>query len=182
MLSAGERTIGTFVLALDAAPRAIEIPAEKFQEYLLEERLVDMLMWRAGKGQEDAPGRERYSRNLKAILQIGPKLDDLAMKQLGQELEIVPLQHPYSVMPGGALQLMVLFQGKPLPGRAVMAANRYRSHIATKTIRTDSRGTVTFPMQRTGDWMFRLVHMEPATGDVDFRSYWASLTFSLPDR
>jgi hypothetical protein len=42
-------------------------------------------------------------------------------------------------------------------------------------------GRASFVISRAGDWMFRLVHIEPASGDVDFRSYWANLTFSLPD-
>ncbi|HSO00818.1 MAG TPA: DUF4198 domain-containing protein, partial [Candidatus Nanopelagicales bacterium] len=95
VLSAGARSMGTYVLALDAVPRAIEMPAEKFQDYLLEERLIDALMWRVGTGKEDAPGRERYSRHMKAIVQIGPRLDDVVTRPVGQDLEIVPLAHPY---------------------------------------------------------------------------------------
>jgi uncharacterized GH25 family protein len=50
-----------------------------------------------------------------------------------------------------------------------------------KTVRTDASGKATFAIARPGDWMFRLVHAEPTTGDVDWRTYWANLTFSLPD-
>lgn len=181
VLSPGGRTMGTFVLALDAAPKDIEIAAEKFQAYLLEERLVDALLWRAGAGKEDDPGRERYSRCMKAIVQIGPKLDPVATQATGQEIEIVPLAHPYSIAVGGALEVQVLFKGRPLAGRAITAANRFRTSVSKKTVRTDASGRASFVLSRAGDWMFRLVHIEPASGDVDYRSYWANLTFSLPD-
>jgi uncharacterized GH25 family protein len=180
-LKVSGKKAGTFVLALDAAPKDIEIAAEKFQGYLLEERLIDALMWRAGTGKEDSPGRERYSRSMKAILQVGPKLDVVATQPTGQDIEIVPMVHPYSLSAGSTLEVQVLFHGKPLAGRAITAANRYKSDISKKTARTDVNGKASFVIPRSGDWMFRLVHMEPASGDVDFRSYWANLTFSLPD-
>lgn len=181
VLNAGARTLGTFVLAIDAAPKDIEIAAEKFQAYLLEERLIDALLWRAGAGKEDDPGRERYSRSMKAIVQIGPKLDLVATQPTGQDIDIVPLAHPYSIPVGGTLEVQVLFKGRPLGGRAITAANRFRTHVTHKTVRTDASGKASFVISRAGDWMFRLVHIEPASGDVDFRSYWANMTFSFPD-
>jgi Domain of unknown function (DUF4198) len=182
VISAGAKAQGTFVLALDAAPRTIEIAAPKFQDYLLEERLIDMLLYRAGRGQEDAPGRERYTRFLKAVMQIGPRLDPVVTQPTGQDLEIVPLSHPYALVPGAILSVQVLFKGRPLAGRAVTAANRLRSDVVKKTLRTDANGKVNFPIGRVGDWMLRLIHMEPsAESDVEWRSYWANLTFSLPD-
>ena len=39
-----------------------------------------------------------------------------------------------------------------------------------------------FVVRRPGDWMLRLVHMERSDArDVDWRSWWANLTFSLPE-
>jgi len=152
--------------------------------YLLEERLVDALLLRAMGGNEDAPGRERYSRSLKAIVQVGSKLDAFVTQPTGAEMEIVPLAHPHGLTAGtgASLTVQVLFKGKPLVGRALMAANRFRRNITTKTLRTDTNGKATFPIGRTGDWMFRLVHIEPSADiDVDWRSYWTSLTFSLPE-
>ena len=94
---------GTSVLLLDTAPIDILLNAEKFQAYLFEEHLMDILVERAERREEDAPGRERYSRSLKAIVQVGTKLDELATRTLGQELEIVPLVNPYGISVGGKL-------------------------------------------------------------------------------
>lgn len=178
LLTATLPEAGSCAIALDSAPRSIELSADKFAAYLLEERLIDVLTLRAQAQQEDAPGRELYSRNLKLLLLAPGGLDVTA--PLGQELEVVPAVNPLQAT--GTLSLKVLFRGKPLPHRAVTAANRLRSALETQTLRTDAEGNVTFRFQRRGDWFFGLVHMEPAvnTPEIDWRSHWASLAFSLP--
>lgn len=75
----------------------------------------------------------------------------------------------------------MLFRGQPLKGRAVTFANRYRSQVTTRIVRTDADGRARAPIERPGDWLVALVHMEPSTeADTDWRSYWSSLTFALP--
>lgn len=47
-------------------------------------------------------------------------------------------------------------------------------------VRTDARGRARFRLDRSGTWLVRLVHMEPSSeAGIDWRSYWASLTFEL---
>lgn len=180
VLEEGRVPAGTSVVQLDTAPVDIDLPPGKFESYLFSERLFEVLVQRAKAGQEDAPGRERYSRCLKAILQVGDKLDKAALKPLGQELEIVPQQHPYGSP--GTLTVQVLLRGKPLAGRALTCANRYRGGLASKTVRTDSNGKASFALGRGGDWLLSLVHMEASKEEgADWRSYWASLSFSLPE-
>lgn len=173
---------GTSVITLDTAPIDILLAAEKFQHYLYEERLMDILALRATRGQEEMPGRERYSRSLKAIVQIGDRLDEIALRPIGQDLEILPLAHPYSLKPSSQLAVRILFRGKPLPGRAVTFANRFRSNVATRIVRSDEKGEAAVPLERTGEWLIALVHMESsADPDADWRSYWSSLSFALSE-
>lgn len=175
-----DRAAGTHMIAIDAAPRDIELSAEAFEHYLVEERLFDILMLRADRNIEDAPGRERYSRCLKSIFQLGPTLQDHVTQPVGQEIEIVPLANPYGLAPGQSLTVQLLFRGKPLAGRAIVAANRRHSDVKTQRLRTDAQGRATFRIDRTGDWMFAVVHMEASTEPgADWRSFWASLTFAL---
>ncbi len=181
LLTSGKAS-GSFVVAADAVPYTLELEPKKFAAYLLEERLIGVLAARVAAGAEDLPGRERYTRHLKALLQIGQKLDAFVTQPVGQELEIVPESHPYGVAPGGQLVVKVLYKGKPLAGQAVSAVNRYRGEIQSKTWRTDANGRVAFTLARPGDWMIRLVHMEASDQkDVDWRSWWSNLTFALPE-
>ena len=50
---------------------------------------------------------------------------------------------------------------------------------AKLTMRTDSQGRVSFPLQRAGMWLIKAVHMmaAPAGSGADWESIWASLTF-----
>lgn len=179
---------GTHVLRFDGPPLTIELEAEKFAAYLLEERLVDVLALRVQAGQEDVRGRERYSRSLKAIVQVGTKYDAVATQPLGQELELVPLRHPLQPASAKELAVRLLFRGQPLAGRAVSIAERYRSRTSEVFQRTDAQGVVHFTVEPRGEWLVRLVHMQRATdsgeaadASIDWRSYWSSLYFAFPE-
>ena len=177
--------LGTSVLQLDTASVDIELPAAKFESYLFEERLFEVLAARARLGQEESPGKERYSRCLKALLQVGEKPDASVTQPIGQELELVPLQNPYGLRIPGKLTMQVLLRGQPLKGHALGLAARRHSAISSQTLRTDQSGKATFTISQAGDFLFTLVHMEEATAQIkpaaDWRSYWGSLSFSLAD-
>jgi uncharacterized GH25 family protein len=96
--------------------------------------------------------------------------------------QIVPAANPYSVAIGGTLTVQVLFRGKPLARQAIAAANRFHGDIQPQRLRTDAQGRATFRIDCGGDWMIRLVHMEPSDRPgADWRSWWTSLTFSLAE-
>lgn len=182
VLPGAQLPAGTTVLALDSEPSIIELPAEKFSAYLLEERLIDILALRVAQRQEDAVGRERYSRCIKALLHNGPGPSDAVTRPVGQALEIIPARDPYTLRPGEELPVQVLLRGEPLAGRAMILASRRRGEVRARYQRTDSAGRLRVLIDRGGDWLLALVHMEPAReADVDWRSTWTSLTFSLPD-
>lgn len=174
---------GSSVLRLDTAPIDIELSAEKFGAYLLDERLIDVLAERKRRGEEDAPGRERYSRNLKALTQVGDKLDAVVTRAIGQELELVPMTPPHRLREKGELAIKVLFRGQPLIGCAVSAAQRWRNQVHEVYKRTDQSGTAQFTVETRGLWLIRMVHMhraeaKDAASGVDWRSHWASLSFA----
>ena len=169
---------GTHLVVLESTAIAIELAAPKFEEYLAEEHLDEVRRARTERKQGDAPGRERYTRYLKALVQVGAASDGTATRAVGGELEIVPTQDPFAG--GTTLAVQVLFRGKPLAGRFLVAAHRVAGKVTTETARTDGEGKARFTMERRGDWMVRLVQMEPSREPgADWRSYWSSLTFSL---
>lgn len=179
---------GTWLIALDAAPLEIELPADKFNHYLDEEGLSAITLLRKARGESGAPGHERYTRSLKTLLAAGsPKsatTDDPSTRALGQELEIVPDTNPLLLRPGATTTLgfRVLIRGRPLLRHPVLVALRAGTQVTTRTVSTDALGHATLRLDHAGAWMIRLVHMErSAQVGADWRSYWASLTFTVID-
>jgi uncharacterized GH25 family protein len=171
---------GTHLLALERAPQLIKLEAEKFTKYLKEEGLDAIVAQRRKLGEDTMPGRERYRRYLKSLVQAGGKSDDTWKRVLGQRLEIVPLANSAEVRAGAAVSFRVLFDGKPLSGARVFAYRRAGGKTITQTARTSATGLVRFKLDEKGPWLVRLVHMRRATGDreADWESFWAALTFS----
>ena len=177
---------GSHLIRFDTSPIDIELDATKFGAYLLDERLIDVLVERQRRSEEDKPGRERYSRHLKALVQVGDKLDPLVTQPVGQEHEIVPLIMPHSLRAGQELQVKVLFHGQPLSGRAVSMAQKWRGRVSEVFQRTNDAGIAKFVIEPRGQWLVRLIHMQRTEGSdaaagIDWRSHWASLSFSYPE-
>ncbi len=166
----------SMVIALDSTTRQIELDAEKFAAYLLEERLINVLAQRVERNEEDVPGREKYSRSMKTLV-FGAD-DELLLKPIGQDLEVVPLTSPRKAT--GTLKVQVLLKGKPLPGAALTIASRSSTVVKAQHLRTGPDGKAELTFARSGDWFIGLVHMERSTEpDADWRSYWSSLTFHV---
>lgn len=177
---------GTSLVRLDTQPVDIELPADKFSAYLLEERLIDVLSERKQRGEEDRSGRERYSRSLKALVQVGPRVDAHVTQPVGQTLELVPLAPPHALGGAGTLAVRVLFRGQPLAGCALAAAQRYRSRTHEVYVRSDAQGIARFAVEPRGQWLLHTVHMHraqgnDAQGEIDWRSHWASLYFAYAE-
>ncbi|WP_218082252.1 DUF4198 domain-containing protein [Anthocerotibacter panamensis] len=172
---------GSYLLALDRNAQNIQLPAPKFNAYLQEEGLTDILRLRARKGQTKSPGRERYARNIKAIIQVGEPVEETPLRTLDKTIEMLPQQNPYALKAGDPFSLQVRFAGKALVNRQVNAYILNQGKVSHQDARTDPKGMVTFRL-KPGVWLIRLVHMRPcqqACQGVDWESFWSSLTFAL---
>ena len=173
---------GTHLIALDTNPSQIVLPADKFHAYLHDEGLDFVIKKREAAGTATSPGRERYRRNLKTLLQAGGVSDATYSVRTGQRLEIVPLANPSDPSGAEGLGLQILFDGKPLANALVKAWQKRGGQTLIIRTRTDTQGNaaVTFPWP--GAWMLSVVHMVAVTDseDHDWDSYWANLTFALP--
>ena len=161
------------VLGYFSNPSRIELPAEKFNAYLEEEGLDAILALRAKRGDSNAVGRELYSRCAKSLLLSGD-----GDRQLGFPLELVAERNPYALADGEELPVQLLWQNGPLEGALVVAINR-ASPEEKLSARSDREGRVRFRLRSGGMWLVKAVHMVQASDatDVDWQSYWASLTF-----
>ena len=188
-------TPGTHLLAYDSAPLRLQLEAGRFKAYLHDEGLDFVNTQREHAGTADQPGRERYRRNIKTLIEVGPEpktvqaLDQTYAKHASQRLEITPLHNPLAMVPGDALPVQVVFDDKPLVGALVKAWHKHDGQLVMIRATTSAQGEVVFNLPYAGDWMVSVVHMIAATdsGDdegheegVDWDSFWGNLSFHLP--
>jgi hypothetical protein len=175
-------TEGTHVFAVDTVPNRVVMPAGEFHTYLHEEGLDHVRRAREAAGAASTPGRERYRRHTKTLIQAGPRGDVTYARRTGQTIEIVPVADPLRAPVGEDLVFIVLFKGTPL-GNALV---KFWQHGALENpvvrAATTHEGKVTIALPRTGVWMASVVHMVPATDSAgdDWDSFWGNLTFELP--
>jgi uncharacterized GH25 family protein len=163
----------------NAYPMTIE--PQKFEAYLKEEGLERVIALRANKGQSSMPGRERFYRCAKALLAV--PAEATLPKPLGFTLELMPRRNPYALRAGEALPLSLTFRGKPIANVLVVAMRKEAPQKAVHA-RTDAAGRVSLPLDGEGFWLVKAVHMEaaPPGAEVDWESWWASMTFDLRDQ
>jgi hypothetical protein len=171
---------GLYVVAYDSRRSPVELAAEKFEGYLRQEGLEEISALRARRGQSGAAVKEVFSRCAKSLVVLPGGSRSGYDRVMGQRLELVPEKDPHALA-GGELQLRLLYEGKPLAGALVVGLQKDRP--ARPSGRSDARGRVRLKLDRPGFWLIKAVHMVPAPKDAgaDWESFWASLTFELPD-
>ena len=169
---------GFQVLGYFSNPSWIELPAEKFNEYLKDEGLEAILALRARRNESGEPGREAYSRCAKSLLVSGPQGGAKGDRPLGFPLELVAERNPRELEAGEDLPVRLLWRDHPLAGALVVAMNRGGEKLSA---RSDADGRVRFRIESGGFWLIKAVHMvrAPEESRADWQSYWASLTFEL---
>jgi uncharacterized GH25 family protein len=166
---------GLHWLGYQSNPYPVTLEAQKFEDYLRDEGLERIVAARAKSGQSAAPGRERFYRCAKALLET-PGSAAALDKPLGFTLELIPHRNPYAMR--GELPLSLLFRGKPAANVLVVAMNKAEPANAVRA-RTDGKGNVKLRLPRPGFWLIKAVQMEPAPAGagVEWESWWASITF-----
>ncbi len=89
---------------------------QKFDEYLKEEGLEQIILLRSGRGDGQKPSREFFARCAKALLFAGSGPHTGFDRVLGFTLEIVPEKDPDAWQAGGELVFRLIYEGKPLAG------------------------------------------------------------------
>jgi uncharacterized GH25 family protein len=172
---------GMLVVGYRSNPARVELSAQKFTEYLKEEGLDRVAAERARRGQSGA-ARELFSRCAKSLVLSGPISNSHGDRTLGFTLELVAERNPFAMTAGQELPVRLTYEGRALAGALVVAVNRV--HPSAKiSARSDKDGRVRLRLSHGGMWLIKAVHMvdAPAGADADWVSYWASLTFELPE-
>jgi len=174
---------GTYVVGVSTHPRVLRLEAEDFNSYLATEGVPAILELRRRNGELDRPARERYSKHVKALLQVGAATSGEYGSVLGYPAEIVPLANPYELRSGDTLGVRALVDGAPVPDLVLIAGGRTAadSAIAETQVKTDGAGMARVPLQSAGQWYVKFIHMTPLRGDTaaDYESKWATLTFEV---
>jgi len=174
-------TPGLLVVGYGSNPSAVELPADKFNQYLKEEGLDAILALRARRNETGAKANELFSRCAKSLVLSGSPAAAQGDRQLGFTLELVVERNPYAIRAGADLPVRLTYEKRPLAGALVVAMNRLNPSEKLSA-RTGSDGRVRFRLQSRGLWLIKAVHMvpTPAGSNAQWASYWASLTFELP--
>ncbi len=173
---------GSHLLALQTKNSFIALEAQKFNEYLKDDGIDNIYALREKKGELGKPSKEFYRRCAKTLIQVGAKSDDVFKQNTGMPLEIIPMQNPYFLKIGDKLTIKLLFEGKPLVDKMVVAWNKTPT---TKTrhqkFRTNDKGEMTFLLDQKGYWMISSVQMISLENNPegDYQSFWGNLTFEF---
>lgn len=178
------RVPGTAVVALVTDPSYIELPAAEFDEYLAHEGHEAARAVRRQAGTPDAPGRERYTRHVKTILNARGPSASVALTRTGMILEIVPETALDHLAPGGTLPVRAFYKDAPYADAPICATHEGRDgghDVYAWCGRLDGAGRARVPITAAGWQMIRASKMVPVKGDpkADWHSYWTNLTFHV---
>ncbi len=172
---------GTYVVGVSIRPRELTLDGKTFNAYLEEDGITDVLEQRRRNHRLDTAARERYSKHVKAIIQVGDARTDSFSTPLGYPAEIVPLANPYTLRVGDQLAVRCLVDGKPVPDQAVIAGGDNNGEtVERRILRTNRDGIATITLASPGQWYVKFIHMVASPElEIDYESKWSTLTFEV---
>ncbi len=184
---------GVHVTAVALQPKFIRLEAPDFEEYLREEGAEEALRARAERGEAGEAGRESYTKFAKAFVRAGEGgAGEGWLARAGHALEIVPLADPCGLRAGDSLDVLLLLDGAPAPGRPVSSGHESRGgHVYVETVRTDGVGRARLTLGEPGAWFVRAHVMRAAGPDApageggeraNWESLWATVTLRVEER
>lgn len=87
LLSFVPKEPGLYIVAVETKPKLISLTADQFNHYLVSDGLPHIFRLRYEEKTLDQPARERYSKYVKAYVQVGADQNGNPSRVLGQVLE-----------------------------------------------------------------------------------------------
>ncbi|MCY7351088.1 MAG: DUF4198 domain-containing protein [Cytophagaceae bacterium] len=176
---------GLGLISMERNFSRITLVDSMFHRYLIHEYQIDAMDTREKPGRKHARERERYARSLKVLVQVGQpnSADRTFARRLGHRIEIIPGQNPYLMKPGNLLEAQLLFEGKPMLKKVIMALHKEPDGKFTELITyTDEQGFARFKLPYRGAWVLRTTHLRPCQNcpDADWESFWTAFSFAIP--
>ncbi len=172
---------GTYLAGVSTKPREIDLKAAEFNDYLQHDGIPDTLAERKKNKELNKDVRERYSKHVRAVFQVGDRLSDDYKRQLNYPAEVIPQQNPYALKVGDTIGVLCTVEGQPVPNQFVIAGwESYDGKLHLLDARTNAAGLATFKLAGAGKWYVKFIHMTPLSDpDLNYESKWASLTFEI---
>lgn len=172
---------GTYVVGISTRPREIDLKAAEFNDYLAHDGIPDILAARRKNGELKKDVRERYSKHVRAIFQVGDARSDEFKTPLNYPVEIIPQQNPYTLKVGQTIAVLCTLEAQPIVNQFVMAGwEGSDGKLHALDTRTDARGFARFKLGGPGKWYIKMIHMTPlADPAINYESKWATLTFAI---
>lgn len=172
---------GTYLVGVSTKPREIDLKAAEFNDYLQHDGIPDTLAERKQNNELKRDVRERYSKHVRALFQVGDKLSDDYKRALNYPVEIIPQQNPYSLKVGETIVVLCTLDGKPIANQFVIAGWESRDgELHMLDARTDAGGLARFKLAGAGKWYVKMIHMSPLPDpNLDYESKWATVTFEI---
>ena len=178
---AGESS--TYVAGISTLPRMIEMEAEAFNNYLDHEGLEDTIKERKNDKSYSSGAREKYSKHVKMLFQVGDKTTDDYKTVLNYPIEFVPLNNPYDAGVNKEISFKLYSKGRPLTNHVVHYSTSEPgkdAHDFENSTRTDKEGILTMTPNKAGKWYVATIHiLKSDEEDVDYESNWATLSFAV---
>jgi uncharacterized GH25 family protein len=171
---------GTHLFSMESNFASIELEGAKFNDYLREDGMDEILDTRTKAQELNKPAKEFYKRFAKLLVQSGAKTDESYKRRLGFRYEIFPMVNPYTLKVGDYLDCRVMWEGKPAPHALVKVWSHIGNRIFLQNIYTENDGTIKFPISGSGPWMISAVKMiQSEMEGADYQSFWSSLVFAI---
>lgn len=172
---------GTYVVAVSTKPREIDLKAADFNEYLEHDGIPDTLEQRRKENELGKDVRERYSKHVRAVFQVGDQLSEDYKRPLNYPVEIIPQQNPYALKVGDTLSVLCTHNGKPIRNQMVVAGSESASGATNSSwTRTNSQGIARFKLDTAGKWYIKFIYMMRLQDPkLNYESQWASMTFAV---
>ncbi len=176
------RNAGTYVIGVSTKPNELDLSADDFNLYLEEDGIPDVLEARKKGGELGKPVRERYSKHVKSLVQVGTARSDLYKTAMGYPAELIAEQNPYTLKAGASLRVTTLVDGKPAGNQYVLYGGEAAGgkRMEQRSTRSDASGTASIPLTVPGVYYVKFINMvRLKSGPVTYESKWATLTFEV---
>jgi hypothetical protein len=180
---------GTHMIVFNSTNSYIQLEAEKFTNYLIEDGLLQALAFRKSNGEDTLEGKEYYQRCVKTIFQCGRTTTNACTKATSLPLDIILGNNPYQIEFNPATRELqdknrfrVCFKSAPLIKHLVKHWYKDATgKVKCDNFYTNKKGWISIQQQK-GVNMVSCVYMERIQQDTSaqWQSYWGSVTFETP--